>query len=105
MAFSTISPRRWFWALMCLAGVWCVAGWHWDATRSHGMHSVQSGLSRPFTILLVPPQYIFTGIQGLARMAVDRVALRADTQESREALAAQVRSQAAQIAQLSMQVE
>jgi len=66
---------------------------------------VQSGFSRPFTLLLVPPQYIFTGIQGLARMAVERVALQADTQESREALAARVRALEAQVAQLSMQLD
>ncbi len=98
-----MSPKRWFWSLMGITLLWSGLGNRWreaDASIPSPMRRFQSGLSQPFLFLLVPAQFIFTGIEGIATSAIDRVTSRHDGSVSVEALQEQIQDLQAQKAQL-----
>ena len=88
-----MSPKRWFWLLLGVALLWSGLGNHWreaDASVPSPMRRFQSAIAQPFLFLLVPAQFVFTGIEGVAATAIERVTMRHDGAVSVEALQEQL---------------
>src|SRR5271170_7665684 len=82
-----VSPRRLFWSLTAAAFLWAVIGGHTaepinPQTSPSLMMSAQDLVGGPVSIILTPAEFIFTGIQGIAAWAVERVSARQDENES-----------------------
>jgi hypothetical protein len=105
-----MTPKRWFWSLIGASLLWCGLGYHYYGGKSGEwakhpenpplMLRMQQVTVTPPRLILIMPEFIFTGIQGIATNVIERVTRPRET-VSVEELQEQNRDLKAQIAQLS----
>src|SRR6202000_621285 len=91
MESSRLTPKRIFWTLTAAAFLWAVIGGHAAGPTSPElppsfMVSVQAVGGAPVSIILIPVEFIFSGMQGMGTWAVQRMSARHDENESVDSL-------------------